>query len=250
MSVAQTMLSQFKEKGRKRPDQHGWTGQSCGTLGALRCWTVKGQAQIWFEEIENDIQQLLINEANVIEECQSTQEEVGWSMYMIGKNAGEAVPTLLIDCLDNKTRAVTANIIKTSEFWKSTTEKHPALRLGSSALLPQECVLKYNHANVDDRIQQPGTLSVYSDANIGGLCGIQIFVNTSEDPLLSTFNVVTLGGVVLLDDVPFGLTVAQASKQEALPQQTQDTVDNDEFSFEDEGELETGLGFVNPSDEG
>src|SRR5436190_19550312 len=100
MSIAQTTLSQFENKTPETPNPHDSIGQPCGMLGAMRCWTANGQAENLFEQIENDIKQLLIDNVNAIEECQDAQEAVGWSMYMIGSNAGDATPTLLIDCLD------------------------------------------------------------------------------------------------------------------------------------------------------
>lgn len=208
------------------------TETPCGSLGGLLCWTVRGPAKDLFEQIADKIEWLLKDNVDETEAAQQNREAVGWFMYMTGRNTEEAVPLLLVDSPDRNTRATTVKIIKRSELWKRTMERHPALRLASSALGPQELAPEQNQRSVDVAMQQPDLIPVYSYGNTESLCGMRIFVNA---------NIVTLGGVVLLGDIPFGLTVAHCSKQETVSRGEQYTVVSDEFSFEDESETEAEL---------
>ena len=86
-------------------------------VGGLHCWTVKGEAQVLFRQIQGGIGQLFTAHMDTIGECQLSREELGWSVYTIGENVEHAVPMLLIDCVDAETRATTVSIIKKSDLW-------------------------------------------------------------------------------------------------------------------------------------
>jgi len=192
-----------------------------------------------FEQIEVDITKLLEENMDAIEECQLNREPVGWSMYMRGQDIDHAEPVLLFDCLDAKTRAKVVAIVKESQLWKVIVKKYPALRLASSARVPQECISDQVAANLPDVIDASG--AVFSNGMLHYLCGVQIYVDVSKNSLSSSFRKATLGGIVLVDNVPHGITVAHAFK-DILQQQSYPEDAADEFNFEDDGKFEDVYG--------
>jgi hypothetical protein len=209
-------------------DPQNSIGLSCGQFGGIPCWTVKGDAKILFEQIADGVKELLENHMDDIEKCQTNREAVGWSMYMMGRDISHAKPVFVFDCFDRKTRTKVVEIVKKSKLWKKTIETHPALRLASHARVPQECGSSANIPSMPDVLGE-----VYSDGTRHDLCGTQIYVHLSQD---SSFRVATLGGIILVNDVPHGITVAHIFKDR--PEIQNFPEDNDEFTFEVDSEIE------------
>lgn len=218
--------------GRKKqtwPDPQSSIDFPCGALGGVPCWTVRGDARRLFAEIEDGIKNLLQDRMDDIADCQHNLETFGWCMYMRGRNESRAEPVLLFECLDRKTREKIVNIVKKSSLWKSIIEKHPALRLASSSRGPQESCSATKISIKSD--------AVYCDGPPHQLYGVQIYVDSSQDSSSASLRMATLGGLILIDNVLHGMTVAHLFKDK--PQtQTHLEKNSDEFIFEDDNEME------------
>lgn len=222
-------------KKRKWLDPQSSIDFPCGALGGVPCWTVKGEAKGVFEEIEDGIKKLLEDHMDDITECQLTVETFGWCMYMRGRNESDAEPVLLFECLDGKTRTKVVDIVRRSKLWKFTIKKHPALRLASSSRGPQG---SGSAAEIPDISDASGV--VYCDGTLHNLCGVQIYVDLSQASSPPSFRKATLGGLILVDDVLHGMTVAHLFKD--TPQaQTYLEETNDEFTFEDDSDMEDDI---------
>ena len=74
---------------------------SCGQLGGIPCWTIKGEAQKIYEQIKDGVEKLLQSHMDDIEKCQTSRQQFGWSMYMMGRDIDNAKPVFVFDCLDS-----------------------------------------------------------------------------------------------------------------------------------------------------
>ncbi len=232
VTMQRTNLSLLGMKKRIWPDPQSSIDFKCGELSGVPCWTIKGAAQKLFNEIEDGIKKLLEGHMDDIEGCQLSLETLGWSMYMRGRDENHAEPVLLFECLDRKTRAKVVDIVKKSKLWKSIIKEHPALRLASSSRGPQGCGSAADIPDISDASD-----AVYVDGTLNRLCGVQIYVNLSSDPSSPSFCKATLGGVISVGDDLLGMTVAHLFK-DMLKTQNSPEENNDEFTFEDDSEVE------------
>ena len=233
LEVKKKFLSGWKKP--KWPDPQNSIDFSCGTLGGVSCWTVKGNAKIVFAEIADDIKNLLQDRMDDIAECQHSLETFGWCMYMMGRDESHAEPVLLFECLDGKTRVKIVDIVKKSQLWKDITKKHPALRLASSSRGPQGSC-----ATMDMTRKSDASNAVYCDGPLHQLYGVQIYVNSSQSSSPPSFRKATLGGLILIDDFLHAMTVAHLFKDTSEPQTCLEEY-GDDFRFEDDNEMDDNI---------
>lgn len=217
------------------PDPRSSIDIRCGELDGEPCWTIKGDAERLFTEIKDGIESLLQDRMDDIADCQYSLETFGWCMYMRGQDESHAEPVLLFECLDGKTRAKVVKIVKKSPLWKNIKQRHPALRIASSARGPQG-----SGSTMDMPESSDASDVVYCDRTPHQLYGLQIYVDLSHDSSPSSFRKATLGGLILVDNVLHGMTVAHLFKD--TPQtQTYFEENSDEFTFEDDSEMEDDI---------
>lgn len=222
---------------------NGWEGsigQPCGTFGAsYQCWVAIGPARELFNQISDGIKGILEDHNDDLEEVQSVSSPIGWTMYMIGYrfvSSAFARPTLLLECIDSGVRKKARKIIRESRLWRDTVAQYPRIKLADCSRGPQ---LVGDDLAESSSTHQDGN-TVYVGYGIDNLCGAPILWDSGRDALSS--RKATLGGIILVDGVPRGLSVAHAfNEAQEISHAEMDPDDltyDDDLSIDDDSDLE------------
>ncbi|PMD34957.1 hypothetical protein L207DRAFT_638433 [Hyaloscypha variabilis F] len=126
-------LGIFGSKKTQWPNPHLSLGTQCNRLGSNECYKAIGPAQDLFDLISKDIGDLLDARIEDLEEGEPVAGHILlFDMYMVGKSASTAQPTLLFTCQRPKPRRRAIKYIRESRILKG----HPKILLAESSLPP------------------------------------------------------------------------------------------------------------------
>ncbi|KAE9365861.1 hypothetical protein N431DRAFT_418721 [Stipitochalara longipes BDJ] len=128
-----TKLGLFGLKKAQWPNPHLSLGIQCNRLGSNECWQAVGPAQDLFGLVSKSIGDLLDARVEDLEEGEPVAGHILlFGMYMIGKSATTAQPTLLLTCQRPKPRRRAIKYIRESGILKG----YPKILLAESSLPP------------------------------------------------------------------------------------------------------------------
>ena len=128
-----TKFPLFGLKKTQWPEPHLSLGTPCSRLGNNECWKAIGPAQDLFDLISKSIGDLLDTRVEDLEEGEPVAGHILlFDMYMVGKSATTAQPTLLFTCQRPKPRRRAIKYIRESGILKG----HPKILLAESSLPP------------------------------------------------------------------------------------------------------------------
>ena len=127
------LIPLFGSKKTQWPEPHLSLGTPCNRLGNNECWKAVGPAQDLFNLISKRIGDLLDERVEDLEEGEPVAGHILlFDMYMVGKSATIAQPTLLFTCQRTKPRRRAIKYIRESGILKG----HPKILLAESSLPP------------------------------------------------------------------------------------------------------------------
>jgi hypothetical protein len=126
-------LGLFGLRKAQWPDPHLSIGTKCNQLGGNECWKTIGPAQELFELVSKSIGDLLDARVEDLEEGEPLAGHILlFDMYMVGKSATTAQPTLLFTCQRPKPRRRAIKFVKESGILKG----HPKVIFAESSIPP------------------------------------------------------------------------------------------------------------------
>lgn len=156
--------------------------------------------------------------------------DVGLSCCMVGRDKDFVRPAIIIHCEVGRYRETAATIIKAGDEWKRFKKDNPLFLLLRGPRAPS--LLALRRADGD-------SLALYSEQIPFRFCGLSII--SFPDREASSPSVATLGGIVLVDGRPYGLTVAHAVQSAAsheestvIPEANSAGVESDYFYDSDD----------------
>jgi hypothetical protein len=199
----------FPKPRSQTPDSEASIGKAFNlkSLGAMKCWDIKGPARDMWDRIEPEIRKILArcDEDLVAQESIPLPMLVG--MYMIGKDEQNAAPTILFSCQSRALRRKAMKFVKRSNLFQ--TLQGVLLAESSEAPLSMGSNEEQRYPSSVEN-QKMKDVYVVTPRSMGSLCGIPIFTpNEKEQPLTFT-RVATMGGVLQQGDSYYGLTVAHS----------------------------------------
>lgn len=128
-----TTLSRLGLVKNQWPEPHLSIGAKCNRLGGNECWKAIGPAEELFAHISKPIEDLLDARVDDLEEGEPVAGHILlFDLYMIGKSAATAQPTLLFTCRRPKPRKRAIKFVKESGLLRP----HPKIALAESAVPP------------------------------------------------------------------------------------------------------------------
>jgi hypothetical protein len=127
-----TKLGLFGLKKAQWPDPHLSLGTKGNRLAGNECWKAIGPAQELFGLISERIGDLLDARVGDIEEGEPVVHILLFDMYMVGKSAATAQPTLVFTCQRPKPRRRAIKFVKESGILKG----HPKILFAESSIPP------------------------------------------------------------------------------------------------------------------
>ncbi len=208
----------------------------CGLLGKLyRCWTAKGPAREMFEKIAGPITTVLESRSDDLDEGQIIPITIVFSLYMISLrmlSSASVHPTLLIECENSTVRNKAKCIVRESSIWRKIQREHRSLKLAACARGPQAC-----GKNTLPKSETLGSATtVYAHRSFESPCGVPISMYGDSHQRDAT-----LGGIIMIDSVPMGITVAHAFKESSLTPNSCILQEDDEFAFDSDEDIDKNI---------
>lgn len=249
-------LTAIFRKAQKRvlPTVPGWLnpedsiGHYIGKAKWDHIWEAIGPARDAFNTIAPKIKEYLEKGVEPI------SSRVTWSMYMIGRSANLASPSIIFCCDVLQHRREVRNTIKDSGILNG----YPGIKTGHLPRPPDFDQLVPLGAGAQLPCNFGDKMALLSRAK--SACGSQILVNTSGSSSVSLAAVATIGGVIRLGENLYYTTVAHAltpspdpgNAEKALP--TDDNYDTDDDALSLDGDEDMcgdmcGASESNPSTE-
>ena len=236
-SMTQTITSLPTSSFMPEPEWQDSIDRPCGVLGKFyRCWTAKGPARALFEEIAGHIKTVLDSRRDDLDEGQIVPRTIGFSLYMISLRVLSTLsvrPTLLIECENTTVRNKAKFIVRESSIWRRTLREHHGLKLAASARGPQACG---KEKSKQSEMPLGNDAMVYANRFFESACGIPISVNSDLH-----LRDATLGGIVIVDSVPMGITVAHAFIESTLAPDSPTLKGDDGFAFDSDDDLKENI---------
>jgi len=207
----------------KWPNPELSIGVRCGSmdvLGRYKCWTLKEKspAHLVWKVVSKTIKFLLEDQ---FEHLDSDDKELMVEMLMIGRKEVTASPTILFSCDHKVSRRRAMELVQKKEI----LFPHPGVLMAECSRLPRLLARE----GVPETKLSPGVYASWPLKH----AGISILISSaSGGPLRKA----TLGGLVLIDGIYYGLTAGHAflNDKELDRQMTPDN----EFAFYGLGEPE------------
>lgn len=215
----------------------------CGLLGKFyRCWTAKGPARQLFEEIAGPIKTVLESRSDDLDEGQIIPRTIGFSLYMISLrvfSSASVHPTLLIECENSTVRSRAKCIVRESPTWRNILREHRSLKLAACARGPQACG-KETFPNSET--PRGSATMVYAHRSFESPCGVPISIYGDDHQIDAT-----LGGIVIVNDIPMGITVAHAFKESSFTPDSCIPEEDDEFAFDSDEDINENVKYNSKS---
>ena len=190
--------SQTNRSSNSWPDPELSIGQECKKHGSLRCWVITGPALEAFRTVSESIQDLLNKHRETLEQGEPKPRAICFDMWMVGPKQSCAQPTIIITSKSKRQRIVAKMLIKDSEILQTfpgmhvkTLGERPAVQRAGPGI-----------AEYDDISSRPSENSIYMLDGFERPCGASI--------MYDNFNLATLGGLVFIDDTPYGISAQHA----------------------------------------
>lgn len=172
----------------------------------VRCWDADGPPVLSYREISEKVRYLLDVDEGRDGDLRDQPCSVGF--YMVGVSEELARPAIIIHCpSSDRCRRIT-RLIKDTKWWMDFKKRNPTFIILHSATAPRARQL----AGALDMRQEPPSRAyiVYTFENLQGYCGAPIFISPAGTPPSLRSQKATMGGIIFLDGVPYGMTVAHA----------------------------------------
>jgi hypothetical protein len=111
----------FPKQKSQTPDSEASIGKAFNlkSLGAMKCWDIKGPARDMWDRIEPEIRKILTHCDEDLVAQESIPLPVLIGMYMIGKDEQSADPTILFSCQSRALRRKAMKIVKGSNLFQT-----------------------------------------------------------------------------------------------------------------------------------
>lgn len=207
------------------PDPTKSTGRECPKTKGPRCWEVIGPAlQIW-NNLSIPIKELLDKNQESLEQGELKPSAISFHMWMVGSTATAANPTVVFSSKSPRQRRFAKALLKESKLLDNyppgikimTLDKAPAIYQAANA-----------NGDVDDENVSDNGIYMVDDSR--GACGSLVAFGSSR--------LATMGGVILIDGVHYGISVQHARFDYARERQPLTNEPADVPCFDDDSDSE------------
>ncbi|OQV06070.1 hypothetical protein CLAIMM_10702 [Cladophialophora immunda] len=174
-------------------------------------WMVKGPALAAYSSIEGKIKNCLSCRDDLFEGEIESALPSSIDCYMFGPTPETAHPCIAVSCQSKSYCHKAIIAIKESDFWECFRKEHLSFKLIHLRDRPRPVRMATFHDN---------EILVYTSEPLNLRCGMPLFLLRPDETAVSGVARSpdsTMGGVVLLDGKPYGLTIAHALRLSTTP---------------------------------
>ena len=178
-----------------------------------RCWETVGPALDLANRISREVRKLLDERYAYLNDGEPIDSYVSFGLYMIGRRKEKSNPTLLFICPRPSPRKRAKELVKESNILQGYP---PGIRLAEGIRTPYRILNRSSPTLSPFRLlvggdqrysstgKEPEPRNIYCISPVDRTCGVPIFTKKSD----GLFRKATIGGIVLLGDTYYALTVA------------------------------------------
>jgi hypothetical protein len=209
-------------------------GRACTPFEKQQCWEVTGRAESLARGLFQAVKELLDGCNELLYDGEPVESLVMFNLFMIGRDRSKANPTLLLSCERKRPRQRAMKLIRESGILRRP--EHAGFRLAESPRPPVGLSAPVPLGSQDDAGSSSLPLPLL-DQNVlwnpkFPPTGAQLYTRfDANDADYATR--ATLGGVVSIEGVFYGLTVAHNFTGQKEPPVQADDEDGFELSFDD-----------------
>ena len=205
-------------------------GNKCSSFGIQQCWEVTGPAQLISVDIFSAVKGLLSSQSEYLNEKESKPCFIMFGLYMIGHDEAHANPTLILSCERKTPRRKALKLVRESGILSSK----PGVRLAESTRPPLCLQPPRILGSVGDIFKTTGVFSdmIYWSPS-EPICGVPVYKRKSSGDSFAFSYQATVGGVVSLNNINYGLSTAHTFLGEDIDSSAPDDDSDFEFAFDD-----------------
>ena len=165
------------------------------------CWAAVGPAREAWDNICEQIKELFQNQSDYLDEGEETALNFSYGIWMIGRDAAHAVPTIVLGCKSKNVRTKAKELLKKSGL----LDPDPRIVIKRTSSTPDPLGAD-EHPSTNEVADSVNSI-IYSNANDDD-CVAQIIIGRSDELLPITRPQATIGRYILVDGKAYGLTVS------------------------------------------
>ncbi|KAL9122717.1 MAG: hypothetical protein Q9187_000736 [Circinaria calcarea] len=192
----------FKRKKNSWPNPELSIGRPCPTYSTGGCcWEAVGPARDAFNEVAEKVKDLFQSQSDYLDEGEEDSFSFSYGIWMVGWDKSHAVPTIILGCQSTAVRTKAKNILKESGLLKS----FPGIALKKTNRAPDPLAAG---DELDESNNRDDVDAIYTLKGAKEQCGIRIFLGGADNPPTQSAREATMGGIVLIDGVAYGISVS------------------------------------------
>ncbi|KIW72120.1 hypothetical protein PV04_00340 [Phialophora macrospora] len=211
------------------PDPSNSVGRRCLDSNEGTVWEAVGPAREAFTQIAKVVQDLLESNADYLDKGEEVSPTLSYGLWMIGKHATNAVPTIVLGCSRRPVRKRAESLIKKN----GVLDQYPGIVLKTSSATPRP-LADGGYVTAT----RGATINLYTIGSPERSCGVSVLVGRASGPAATRVRKATIGGFVHLNHVSYGMTVAHAFSEGVGPPDTS-AGPVDYIHFDDDSESES-----------
>ena len=218
-TLREALPSIFENRKPTWPNPRNSVGSQCLSVDGLQCWQATGPALEAIQKLARPIKDLLDKHQELLEQGEPKPRPIAFHMWMIGKNADVAQPTIVFSSKSKRQRKYAKALLNDSKL----LDEYPGVAIKTLDKMPAV-----------PRSAQGANPA--SSANCGhviggshGLCGSLVAFGQT--------GITTMGGVIFINGVEYGMS-AQHARFETTQDLEENESDDETPCFDDDSDSE------------
>lgn len=232
--AGQSRITMFKGRKKEWPDPEQSIGRSCpfhSTSGC--CWEAIGPARDAFNEVAETIRELFQSHSDYLNEGEETYPTFSFDIWMVGRDESHARPTIILGCRSEKVRTKAKKLLERSGI----LDKSPGIDVKKTSRAPDRLAANddtHELGGSEPSLEDMRTVYALEERDE---CGIQIFLGSAYNLPTESAPKATIGGVVMVDSIAYGLSVSHVFSSTYQP--PQDLLKDDVLVFDEDSDSDT-----------
>ncbi|KAI9866905.1 MAG: peptide-N4-(N-acetyl-beta- glucosaminyl)asparagine amidase [Pleopsidium flavum] len=208
--TGQPHILMFKKKKGSWPDPGLSIGRSCyNNSSGGYCWEAVGPVRDAFNEVSEKIRDLFQSQSDYLDEGEEDSPTFSYGIWMIGRDKAHATPTIVLGCKSASVRTRAKNILKGSGI----LSPFPGIALKKTVRTPEPLAA----GDASKSVALDTTSTIYAFGGPTEPCGTSIFLGSSDVQRSASRREATMGGIIAVDGLYYGLTVAHVFASDFRP---------------------------------
>lgn len=232
--AGQSRTTMFKRRKIEWPDPEQSIGRarpSHSTSGC--CWEAIGPARDAFDKIAEKIKELFQNQSDYLDEGEETSPTFSYDIWMVGRDKSRAIPTIILGCQSSNVRDKAKTLLNESGILDS----FPGINVKKTRRAPDRLAANDDTRELGRSESRPEDIDTVYAVEEEDQCGVQIFLANAFNLPNKSAAKATIGGIVTVDSVAYGLSVSHVFASSYRP--PEDLLQDDLLVFDEDSDSDT-----------